>query len=102
MLGRSRILGLLLTGIQKGEVGGVGLLKNADWVAGAGVPLRSIHRDLDLPKPGTVYLRRTVHYPQTYTIKPVPTTNLAGRDPKTGECQAYSSFSLYLLFLEYV
>jgi len=39
----------------------------------------------ELPKPGVGgYYRRTVHYPEKYTIKPVPYTNLAGRDPVSG------------------
>lgn len=37
------------------------------------------------PKPGVGrQYRRDVHYPKEYTIKPIPTTNLAGRDPETG------------------
>lgn len=39
----------------------------------------------EIPKAGDGYFRRTVHYPEKYTIKPVPYTNLAGRDPVTGK-----------------
>jgi len=39
---------------------------------------------IEKPKPGNGYYRRTVHYPEKYTLKPVPTTNLAGRDQITG------------------
>lgn len=40
---------------------------------------------LEIPKAGTGYFRRTVHYPEKYTIKPIPYTNLAGRDPVSGD-----------------
>jgi len=42
------------------------------------------NRDVKDPKPGELYLRRRVHYPEKYTLKPVPYTNLAGRNPVTG------------------
>ncbi|CAG7786964.1 unnamed protein product [Allacma fusca] len=49
-------------------------------------PIRTRWNDtnLEVPKPGSGYYRRTVHYPEKYTLEPIPTTNLGGRDPKTG------------------
>lgn len=39
----------------------------------------------DVPKPGNGRsFRRIVHYPEEYTVQPLNVTNLAGRDPVTG------------------
>ena len=39
----------------------------------------------ELPKPGNgKAFRRIVHYPEKYTVQPLNVTNLAGRDPVTG------------------
>jgi hypothetical protein len=39
----------------------------------------------DVPKPGNGrQFRRIVHYPEKYTVQPLNVTNLAGRDPVTG------------------
>lgn len=41
------------------------------------------------PKPGLgVSYRRIVHYPEEYTVEPLKTTHLAGRDPVTGKVVA--------------
>jgi hypothetical protein len=50
-----------------------------------GISVRYRFNDISVPKPGKGgYYRRNVHYPEKYTIKPVPYTNMAGRDPVTG------------------
>ncbi|CAG9769377.1 unnamed protein product [Ceutorhynchus assimilis] len=42
-------------------------------------------KHVELPEIGHgVAFRRTVHYPEEYTVKPLDVTNLGGRDPKTG------------------
>lgn len=42
--------------------------------------------DIDKPKPGLgKSYRRIVHFPEQYTVKPLEVTNLAGRDPVSGE-----------------
>ncbi|XP_045775672.1 39S ribosomal protein L2, mitochondrial [Maniola jurtina] len=41
------------------------------------------------PKPGFgISYRRTVHFPEEYTVKPLEVTNLAGRDPVSGRLVA--------------
>lgn len=46
--------------------------------------------DIEKPKPGVggKSYRRVVHYPEKYTVKPLDTTHLAGRDPVTGRLVA--------------
>jgi large subunit ribosomal protein L2 len=63
------------------------LLCSSEWQLSSHIQVRFKFRELDIPKPGAgvgQQFRRTVHYPEKYTIKPIPTTNLGGRDPKTG------------------
>ena len=44
-----------------------------------------IWRPLNLPKPGLgKAFRRIVHYKDKYTVQPLEVTNLAGRDPVSG------------------
>jgi len=83
MLGRTCLLGSLGQRVllSKGTESSSSLLCGLTQV-------RFKFRELDIPKPGAggsgMQFRRTVHYPEKYTIKPIPTTNLGGRDPKTG------------------
>lgn len=46
--------------------------------------------DIEKPKPGVKgnCYRRVVHFPEEYTVKPLNTTNLGGRDPVTGKLVA--------------
>lgn len=50
--------------------------------------VRTVIKFIDKPKPGTngKQYRRIVHFPinYEYTVKPLETTHLAGRDPETG------------------
>jgi len=58
--------------------------------------IRHKYKDITVPKPGKGnYFRRVVHYPDKYTIKPVPTTNLAGRDPLTGTKKFQTLYQLF-------
>lgn len=51
--------------------------------------LRHKTKDVDKPKPGDGrQYRRIIHFPKEYTIKPLDTTHLAGRDPVTGRVVA--------------
>lgn len=44
---------------------------------------------VEKPKPGKGdQFRRIVHFPENYTVEPLKTTHLAGRDPKTGRVVA--------------
>lgn len=53
------------------------------------IPDRTIYKFIKKPLPGTgKAYRRIVHYPDEYTVKPLDTTNLAGRDPVTGRVVA--------------
>jgi len=62
-----------------------GLFNTGARTLGGDIQVRFKFKEIVVPKPGwPLYLRRTVHYPEKYTIKPIPTTNLAGRDPETG------------------
>lgn len=47
-------------------------IREAHWPAG------------NTNKPGRQCLWRIIHYPEKYTVEPLRVTNLAGRDPKTG------------------
>jgi len=50
---------------------------------------RTKFRYVEVPKPGKDgAFRRIVHYPENYTVEPLPVTNLAGRDPVTGRVVA--------------
>lgn len=50
---------------------------------------RTVYKFVQKPKPGTGQaFRRVVHYPEKYTVQPLPTTHLAGRDPITGRVVA--------------
>lgn len=53
---------------------------------------RTVIKFIDKPKPGTngKQYRRIVHFPinYEYTVKPLDTTHLAGRDPVTGRVVA--------------
>lgn len=47
--------------------------------------IRQIYHHVEKPQPGNgKCYRRIIHYPDQYTVKPLDTTNLGGRDPKTG------------------
>lgn len=48
--------------------------------------VRNLTKFVDKPLPGVnnKCYRRTVHYPEEYTVKPLEVTNLGGRDPVTG------------------
>ncbi|XP_055631359.1 39S ribosomal protein L2, mitochondrial [Toxorhynchites rutilus septentrionalis] len=49
------------------------------------ISTESLSRVMNKPKPGLgKAYRRIVHYPETYSVKPLNVTNLAGRDPETG------------------
>ncbi|XP_037039153.1 39S ribosomal protein L2, mitochondrial [Bradysia coprophila] len=53
------------------------------------VPERTVYRFIKKPLPGKgKAFRRIVHYPKEYTVEPLQTTNLAGRDPVTGRLVA--------------
>lgn len=52
---------------------------------------------LCLPKSLYNSLRRKVHYPEKYTVEPLKTTHLAGRDPVTGKF--FCSGVIVLLYL---
>lgn len=73
------------------------LLLSQEWRMGGGLQVRFRFRDIEVPKPGKKCYRRIVHYPEKYTIKPIPTTNLGGRDPVTGKLflQISSLLSLF-------
>lgn len=44
---------------------------------------------VEKPEPGYgIAYRRIIHFPEEYTVKPLDTTNLAGRDPITGRIVA--------------
>lgn len=52
-------------------------------------PVRSKCRDVDVPQPGLgKQYRRIVHYKDEYTVEPLETTHLAGRDPVSGRVVA--------------
>lgn len=65
--------------------------------AGFAVRFRYNEKNYMVPKPGSGYFRRKVHYPEEYTLKPIPYTNLAGRDPVTGKTLFYQIFSCTIL-----
>lgn len=47
------------------------------------------YKYIKLPKPGTGQaFRRIVHFPENYTVEPLNSTNIAGRDPVTGRVVA--------------
>jgi len=49
----------------------------------------NIREFVEKPKPGEgQQFRRIVHYPEEYTVEPLKTTHLAGRDPVTGRVVA--------------
>lgn len=51
--------------------------------------VRSKCRDVHLPKPGLgKQYRRIIHYKDEYTVEPLETTHLAGRDPVSGRVVA--------------
>lgn len=54
---------------------------------------------IKVPKPGIKgkSYRRIVHFKDEYTVEPLEVTNLAGRDPVTGE--RINSVSLHYAFL---
>lgn len=39
----------------------------------------------EMPEPSGAF-RRKVHFPEEYTVEPLPVTRLGGRDPITGLC----------------
>ena len=77
MLLRSCFLKLLDTGVHSSF--------NQSILPTTSITVRFRYKDIQVPKPGSGYFRRVVHYPEKYTLKPIPYTNLAGRDPKTGK-----------------
>jgi len=90
MLGARSLFSWPLTLPLVGDLSGSairGFLNPGQCILGVAAwsPVRFRYKDIEVPKPGNHnYFRRIVHYPEKYTIKPIPTTNLAGRDPITG------------------
>ena len=63
--------------------------RNINPIASHFQPIRNRHsyyRELNIPKPGIKGkdYRRRIHFEKEYTVKPLNVTNLAGRDPVTG------------------
>lgn len=55
------------------------------------------------PVPGVNgnYFRRVIHWKDEYTVEPLETTHLGGRDPETGNCLLFLLFSMQTkLFLQ--
>lgn len=89
---------LFRIGESLGKLGAAKVIPHNDWIIpvagqltsesplfGGSVRYARFKEHLrELPKAGEGYFRRTVHYPEKYTIKPIPYTNLAGRDPVSG------------------
>jgi hypothetical protein len=78
MLSRSNFIKLL------GTLSNKTALLNQNIFPASGISVRFKWNDTVVPVPGKGYYRRNVHFPEKYTLKPIPYTNLAGRDPKTG------------------
>ncbi|XP_037718294.1 39S ribosomal protein L2, mitochondrial [Drosophila subpulchrella] len=58
-------------------------------VGGALQQLRGKTKVVEKPKPGAgQQFRRTVHFPEEYTVEPLKITHLAGRDPVSGRLVA--------------
>lgn len=62
--------------------------------------IRTIWKPVNKPKPGVSgkSFRRIVHFPEEYTVKPLDVTNLAGRDPESGD----THINIYLKYNCYI
>ncbi len=71
--------------------------KNILPASGFSVRFKFNEKNYQVPKPGSGYFRRVVHYPEKYTLKPIPYTNLGGRDPVTRKNSIKKLMNLYFL-----